>query len=55
MAVDHCHQTGQVRGLLCMNCNQGIGKFQDDPELLRKAIKYLEDTESYAGVVPSEN
>jgi hypothetical protein len=42
MAVDHCHKTGEIRGLLCGNCNRGIGKFEDSPALLRKAADYLE-------------
>jgi hypothetical protein len=39
--IDHCHSTGRVRGLLCMQCNQGIGKLKDSEMLLRAAIKYL--------------
>lgn len=42
--VDHCHKTGMVRGILCYNCNVGLGHFHDDPELMRAAIKYLGDS-----------
>ena len=40
--VDHCHETGKVRGLLCTNCNQGLGKFKDNIHLLKQVITYLE-------------
>ena len=40
--VDHDHKTHDVRGLLCMQCNNGIGLLQESPELLRDAADYLE-------------
>ncbi|MFE9119255.1 endonuclease VII domain-containing protein [Streptomyces sp. NPDC007172] len=40
--VDHCHQTGRVRGVLCFNCNSAIGKLGDDPDTVRRAAAYLE-------------
>lgn len=42
LAVDHCHTTGKVRGLLCNNCNRGIGHLKELTNL-RKAIEYLEN------------
>jgi len=42
LAVDHNHKSGAIRGLLCSDCNTGIGKLKDDPMVLRSAAKYLE-------------
>lgn len=44
MAVDHCHETGKVRGLLCTTCNTALGGFKDSVELLEAAKNYLLST-----------
>tara|TARA_R110002167_G_scaffold71719_2_gene202249 strand:- start:34 stop:438 length:405 start_codon:yes stop_codon:yes gene_type:complete len=41
--LDHCHDSGKVRGLLCQTCNTGLGHFRDNVSNLKKAIKYLEE------------
>lgn len=41
LAVDHCHTTGKIRGLLCRKCNIAIGLVNDDPEWMKKAEVYL--------------
>jgi hypothetical protein len=40
--VDHCHQSGKIRGVLCSNCNKGIGMLDDSSALLRRGADYLE-------------
>ncbi len=39
--IDHCHTTGLLRGVLCHNCNIGLGNFRDSPDLLVAAVAYL--------------
>ncbi|MFG2359346.1 endonuclease domain-containing protein [Streptomyces sp. NPDC048521] len=46
LSLDHCHQTGQLRGFLCSPCNSGVGHLGDNPERLRGALKYLTKFES---------
>jgi hypothetical protein len=46
LVVDHDHDHGKVRGLLCEPCNQGIGRLKDDPDLIRSAITYLQRSRS---------
>lgn len=41
LSVDHCHETGSVRGILCSNCNLGLGNMADDIERMESAQKYL--------------
>lgn len=50
MSIDHCHDTGRVRGLLCHRCNVALGLFADSPERLRGAAEYLERTYGRATV-----
>jgi hypothetical protein len=44
--IDHCHDTQRVRGLLCSNCNTGLGRLGDNVAGLRRALAYLEAKES---------
>jgi hypothetical protein len=44
LAVDHCHATGRIRGLLCADCNTGIGKLKEDKSIFLAAIQYLQNT-----------
>jgi len=46
LSVDHCHETLEIRGLLCKNCNLGLGHFKDDFKLLVKAACYLQFAEN---------
>jgi hypothetical protein len=48
LAVDHCHTTGKIRGLLCSHCNHGIGKFGDKIDLLQKAANYLQSHQDHS-------
>ena len=41
LAVDHCHKSGKVRGLLCSGCNGGLGLFRDDVDIIERALSYL--------------
>jgi transcription elongation factor Elf1 len=43
LGVDHNHDTNIIRGLLCASCNAGVGMFKDNIDLLKSAIKYLEE------------
>lgn len=48
LAVDHNHETGEIRGLLCDPCNRGLGLFKDNPLVMQKALDYL-NTEGHYG------
>jgi hypothetical protein len=45
LAIDHCHFSAKVRGILCGNCNRGIGAFANEPERLDAAAAYLRRTQ----------
>lgn len=42
LCIDHDHETGKIRGLLCPNCNRGLGLLKDSASLLRKAAEYID-------------
>lgn len=44
LSIDHNHETNKVRGLLCSNCNLGLGYFKDNIELLKGAIEYVKNS-----------
>ncbi len=52
MRTDHCHKMDKVRGILCNNCNAGLGMFNDDPEVLARARDYLLETRNQSGLLP---
>lgn len=55
LVVDHCHASGDVRGLLCHNCNRALGLLKDSTENLQRAIQYLGRCNDYPkGVGSSE-
>jgi hypothetical protein len=43
LAVDHCHESGKIRGLLCLTCNVGLGMFKEDVDIMKNAIEYLKN------------
>lgn len=47
-AIDHCHTTGKVRGLLCGPCNRALGLFRESPRILRRAAAYVTSSSSGA-------
>ena len=53
-AVDHDHNTGKIRALLCRGCNVGIGNLKDDPELLEKAAAYIRANREAGAVTETE-
>lgn len=43
LCLDHCHETGKLRGLLCIRCNTTVGHLSDDPEAFKRGARYLEN------------
>ena len=51
LSVDHCHQTGKIRALLCHRCNRTLGAFEDDPGRFERAATYLRSHKAGKGAV----
>ena len=49
LAVDHCHKTGKIRGLLCTKCNQAVGLLRDNPKIARSLADYLSSNDIETG------
>jgi predicted nucleic acid-binding Zn-ribbon protein len=52
LVIDHCHDTGQLRGVLCRACNRALGLLGDTPEAIVRAIAYLAPTHDFRDGVP---
>lgn len=50
ICIDHCHTSGKLRGLLCHNCNSGIGLLKDNIQILEQAIQYLRSFNEFTRV-----
>lgn len=46
-AIDHNHETGEVRGILCKTCNRALGLLGDNPETLQRGVEYLKEKGYY--------
>ena len=46
LRVDHCHNTGKIRGLLCSQCNTALGLLKDNPDNIQKALEYIIESSS---------
>lgn len=51
LVIDHDHSTNDIRGLICANCNVGLGMFNDSPERLERALQYLNQPDTILGKV----
>jgi hypothetical protein len=50
LSIDHDHNTGKVRGLLCQRCNTTLGRYKDDPKLIKNLISYIEENYNHPSV-----
>jgi hypothetical protein len=43
LVVDHCHETKEVRAILCQHCNRALGKLKENTKIMKRMIRYVED------------